>query len=211
MTSRFTGPSRLSIETPDPYDYEPGEPDPAWNLTQLADFYGTDKGNIDHLYTPAYESLLSHWRDSKISILEVGIACGASLKMWHSYFRNGSIFGVDHNKNCAKLCSKYERVNIRIGNAKRVRFKEMFEVVIDDASHVPEDIIDIWLNLWKNVRKGGYYFIEDVDCVGNEAYRRLFPDRPDSDFDKGKLERLISTIKNIGEVSYHGNLIAIRK
>ena len=53
----------LSLGITEPFDYEPGAADPSWSLTQIADWYGTDKGSITHGYTNTYAELFKHLRD----------------------------------------------------------------------------------------------------------------------------------------------------
>ena len=46
-------------------------------------------------YTEIYERLFFPWKEEPIKIFEIGVAEGGSLKMWHAYFPQARIFGVD--------------------------------------------------------------------------------------------------------------------
>ena len=63
-------------------------------LTQLALKYGTDKAS--HRFTRHYNMLFCKGRNDVRRVLEVGVFGGASIKMWHEYFPNATIFGVDN-------------------------------------------------------------------------------------------------------------------
>ena len=63
-------------------------------LTQLALKYGTDKAS--HRFTRHYNMLFCKGRNDIRRVLEVGVFGGASIKMWHEYFPNATIFGVDN-------------------------------------------------------------------------------------------------------------------
>ena len=65
-------------------------------MCDLAKKYGTDK--YEHGYTKIYHSLMSRKKESKISILEMGIYNGRSIKMWEEFFQNGLICGVDNGR-----------------------------------------------------------------------------------------------------------------
>lgn len=158
----------------DPVDYTPeGQPE-GDDLTSLADWYKTDKGNIKHLYTPIYERLMTSRRNDEIDMLEIGVACGCSLKMWSHYFLQGRITGLDVRPECRNLCKGYENIEIVIGDACEYKPGKQFNFIIDDGSHVSLDIVKTWENLWKHVKPGGLYIIEDTKCTHNPQYQKLF-------------------------------------
>ena len=49
-----------------------------------------------------------------------------------------------------------------------------FQIIIDNGSHLPSDIIKTFNNLWRNLKDGGFYIIEDLACTHNEAYCRKY-------------------------------------
>lgn len=164
-------------------------------LTELANLYGTDKGTIGpnpnwepHNYTDIYEAYLARYRYSAITILEIGLGVtglrwettivqgrntgGASVKMWHDYFPNARIYGIDINP-CPDL--NKDRITTFVadqGNLEDLQsFVETtqeieFDIIIDDGSHRP-DHQQISLGFFfKRLKGGGLYFIEDLLANG---------------------------------------------
>ena len=138
------------------------------NLTEIADYYETDKGNIKHLYTPIYESVIGNLKN--INLLEIGIANGCSLKAWSHYYPGSKITGIDINPNCKILCKDNDKINIIISDVLEYEFNEKYHVIIDDGSHIPRDMIKSFTKLWNNVKSGGYYIIEDMNACKNVNY-----------------------------------------
>ena len=77
-------------------------------LTEIADSFihsdsggnGIDKGtirNAGHSYTYFYDKLFTPLRNKPILMLEIGVCGGFSLKMWHEYFDQAVIIGLDIN------------------------------------------------------------------------------------------------------------------
>ena len=64
-------------------------------LDELALLYGTDKSSLDHNYTETYDRLFHSLRNAQITLLEIGVSSGASLKMWLDYFPLAHIVGFD--------------------------------------------------------------------------------------------------------------------
>lgn len=63
-------------------------------LEKLVDNTKTDK-NTTHSYLPLYQELLEKKRDSAKNVLEVGIYDGGSIKLWHDFFVNATVYGLD--------------------------------------------------------------------------------------------------------------------
>lgn len=167
--------SAYSVDWTTPVDYDP-EPlaDPARaSLTEIADHYKTDKGTIRHNYTPVYEKYLEPLRTrTGLRLLEVGVACGASLKAWSVYFRDASVIGVDIREECRELCRRFPKIEIRICDSRREAQPEPFDVIVDDGSHISADIVEMFRTNWPSLKPGGYYFIEDLKCTHNPLYPR---------------------------------------
>ena len=164
-----------SLDTTPPADYEPLQAIDyaAASLTEIADHYKTDKGSIKHRYTAVYERYLAPLRGRPgVRLLEIGVACGASLKMWSRYFRDARVVGVDVRPECASLCRNYPGISIRIGDARAARQPETFDVIVDDGSHISADIVDAFRANWPSLVAGGLYFIEDLKCTHNPLYPR---------------------------------------
>lgn len=172
-------------------------------LTELANYHGTDKGTIGpstewgaQNYTDIYQSYLESYRAKPVSILEIGLGVlgdrwearivhgrnegGASLKMWYDYFPKGRILGVDVNA-CPHLDN--DRIGTFVADQGKVAELQSvidaaegteFDVIIDDGSHRP-DHQQISLGfLFKFLKSGGLYFIEDLmpNGLGDNASGR---------------------------------------
>ena len=164
-----------------------------YSLTELADKHFSDKGTFKHNYTKVYQRFLEKLRKDKINLLEIGVAEGGSCMMWLDYFANGKIFGADYysrddlkkyyllnpyisnsadSKN--KLISRMDKVfnherfyflQLDQSKAKELEgIDQNFDVIIDDGSHIHGDIQLTFGTLAPKVKKGGFYFIEDLNC-----------------------------------------------
>ncbi len=135
-------------------------------LTDLADKYGTDKSSA-HYYTEVYEYFFLPIKDKARKICEIGIWEGASLKMLRDYFPRACIYGIDIN-DASSLNS--DRIRTFIADqANRTQLKsfidtygEDFDIIIDDAGHTMEQQQVSFGCLFKYVKPGGYYIIEEM-------------------------------------------------
>jgi len=124
---------------------------------------GGDKGNL-HTYISTYERILAPYRSKNISLLEIGVARGHSLKLWQKYFsKNSKILGIDVLPECLKF--KKENIDIIINYAHRPEnyTNKKFDIIIDDGSHVFKDQELCFKLLFnKHLINGGIYIIEDI-------------------------------------------------
>ena len=148
------------------------------NLDFLANYYITDKGNkygSAHNYVQYYKKYFNKIKDKSLNILEIGIAAGSSLKMWSSYFTNSKIYGIDINSECMEIKSfmdnSFNNVELMLGDASVYDFGNLkFDIIIDDGSHLPVDMINTYNNLKKKLVKNGIYVIEDLKTCENTKY-----------------------------------------
>lgn len=144
-------------------------------LVEIGKYQGTDKINEEHSfaklsYLDIYDMYFRTFRDKNISLLEIGVKDGASLRTWKSYFQSGSIFGIDIDPQCKELAE--ERINIEIGSQDDLGFltncfgsDKKFDVIIDDGSHINNFTIFSFEYLFANrLNSGGIYIIEDLQC-----------------------------------------------
>ena len=64
-------------------------------LEYLAFKFGTDKSKDDHKYTDLYGTIYHQGRSKVKNVLEVGVAAGQSIQVWHEFFPNANIYGID--------------------------------------------------------------------------------------------------------------------
>ena len=195
------------------------------DLLFLANHYGSDKGTLfqpQHGYTKYYQRYFQSLRKRHLKILEIGIARGSSLKTWASYFTQAKIDGIDINRNCRSLCQEFENVSILIGDAASFDFGDrVYDIVIDDGSHLAGDIVDTWDNLQNHVHDETIYVIEDIHATADQNYLRAFlekrrPDMKEEDWLKTHgFERIAAFLMKLSqshEVWSHEDKIAfIRK
>lgn len=123
---------------------------------------GGDKGT-HHSYIEVYEKEMS--KTKNISLLEIGVQFGYSIKMWQEYFDNSWISGIDIDLNkiifddlenvFACDATDSNKINKIFNNKK-------FDYIIDDGSHKVEDQIKSFDILFPRLNSGGKYFIEDI-------------------------------------------------
>ena len=139
-------------------------------LQQIGRRHKTDKGSHHFkgiTYLHIYDLYLRHLRDKPVSILELGVKNGASLKMWRDYFPHGKIFGLDLNPACKKFeGGRIKHIEIGFQDDRNVLDKLIkfapFDIILDDCSHLNVPTIKTFNYLWNHVRPGGLYIIEDL-------------------------------------------------
>lgn len=121
----------------------------------------TDKASY-HQYLDFYEKNLPD-RKFKGRLLEIGILQGASIKMWHEYYPNAEIVGVDIDHRHAIDVPGAKMLVADATKSYDVEPLGMFDIIIDDGSHFTADQQDSFnLLYYKQLNKGGYYIIEDL-------------------------------------------------
>lgn len=165
-------------------------------LDLLARKYGTDKRTNDpgqiiyHGYTPIYEELFSPIRYNAINLLEIGIREGWSHFMWHEYFPNGIIYGIDNFSDIAYhlrqispediLSLEKDRLKFFIGDASDHKilnkyFKQInFDIIIDDGSHKTIEQFNSFKYLFNLIKPNGFYFIEDLNPEQQRRFKDYF-------------------------------------
>ena len=124
-------------------------------------------------YLPFYDALFAPLREQPISMLEIGVQNGGSLETWSAFFTAAQVFvGCDIDPKCAELRYDDARVKIVVGDAntnqayqKILLESQSFDIVIDDGSHVSNDVISSFINYFPHVKPGGVYVIEDTHCL----------------------------------------------
>lgn len=151
--------------------------DMAESLLDIGKRNGTDKANPQRVMLEAYDQHLSEAREREITLVEIGVLDGNSLRMWRDYFPRGNINGVDISPDAARHEDKRNRIRVFIGSQNDRDFlKKMIDevghpdVVIDDGSHRAEDQIISMSVLWPLVKPGGWYIVEDIHTSYFEEY-----------------------------------------
>lgn len=137
--------------------------------------YG-DKGTV-HSYIEVYEQLLAPFRETAQHVLEIGALAGHSIRMWEHYFVRAAVHGVDISTRpvggrfdlepmIAEGTHHIHIFDATVAEQVEAHFQGiMFEVIIDDASHVFEHQMAMYANLRTHLSPGGIYIIEDIEDI----------------------------------------------
>lgn len=147
-----------------------------YDLQNLCIKYSCDK--LDHEYVEIYQKYFANIKNNDLNILEIGISDGASLKVWSDYFVNSNIIGVDIKKVDIKK-KDLNRKNITIYQGsqsdknlinKIIEIHKNFDIIIDDGSHYPKDVIKSFELLFPVLNINGLYFVEDMQTSYNHFF-----------------------------------------
>jgi len=153
-------------------------------------------------YFNIYNENFSKYKNKKITILEIGVFNGGSLKMWQNYFSPDSlIVGID----IIPKCKKYEKDNIKIyiGDQTDKNFLNSVikdigkpDIIIDDGGHTSNQQITSFDYLFKYLNNQAIYLVEDT----HSSYHLKFQDRQDGltfmDYAKSLSDQLNLWYKN---------------
>lgn len=143
-----------------------------YNLTQIADYFKSDKGSLTfhkHLYTVIYETILMPYYNKEINLLEIGLGGieTPSLNMWREYFGiKVNIYGFDIDPKFHNYKNK-NNIKIYIGDQSNLQDLEKcrennYDIIIDDGSHDSGHQQISFKELWRCLKSGGVYIIEDL-------------------------------------------------
>jgi len=152
-------------------------------ITEIAEIYKTDKKKSadHHNYVEIYDNWFGPIKDKVTDFLEIGILKhpmtnlfpyeGASLLMWNDFFTNATINGMDINDHRGMNKHGKDRIKIHLGDqGDRERLKNLMEsdigkpmdIIIDDGSHWMHHQQISLASLFKYLKPGGIYVIEDL-------------------------------------------------
>lgn len=152
-------------------------------LEELMYKYGSDKSKDDHGYTDFYQMIFDPIRLQVRNVTEVGTSAGQSIQAWYHYFSNAQIFAYDWEtmESMAKVAHELnDRVQYREANLLGLHFDlqtdaglydETMDVIVEDAMHAPKQQQDFLQKLWRLIKPGGYYIIEDIAYPNDESRR----------------------------------------
>ncbi|KAM5342842.1 hypothetical protein ACJ41O_013808 [Fusarium nematophilum] len=173
----------------------PNTTEPAQNSTTSPDGtsfkdvalkHGTDKVTA-HKYHFMYDKYLKPLQAKPVKLLEIGLGCnmaygpGASYYTWLEFLPGVELYFIENDVECAEKYKKETAdARIAIGDQADIKFLQrfsteatngsLFDVIIDDGGHFMKQQITSLEQLWKVIKPGGVYVIEDLQTSYWENY-----------------------------------------
>lgn len=142
------------------------------SLVEMAKHYDTDKQYEHNYFEIAYDDLFSPIKDSVNTFVEIGIAHGQSLLLWRDFFPNCNVIGLDIDvDNAKKRLENVDKTRIDFIQIDQSKEEELdifskkytnIDVILDDGSHKMRDQQLTLGKLFKTLKPGGIYIIEDL-------------------------------------------------
>jgi hypothetical protein len=140
------------------------------SLASLAEKYYTDKHYGHDYFNQIYQKLFIGIKKSATKIVELGVHEGQSINIWRDFFINAKIIGIDCQISRAQIDNpeRIELLEYTIGynnNKDLVHFCENnkdIDLFIDDGSHTMRDQQEVFGKVFKSIKSGGIYIIEDL-------------------------------------------------
>jgi cephalosporin hydroxylase len=140
-------------------------------LKELVDNSKTDK-NTTHSYLDLYQELLVNKKETAKNVLEIGIYHGGSIKLWHDFFTNATVYGLDiiPIENLWTEIKNKENIILGCFDAyDETFFKDellnkniKFDFILDDGPHTLESMKQFIKLYSQLITDDGILIIEDV-------------------------------------------------
>lgn len=192
----------------------------------------TNDGKVIHKwvhYFPIYERHFAWYRNKSLTFLEIGVARGGSLPMWHRFFGPmAKIVGIDIEVKCRRL--EGPGTFVRIGDQSDESFLQSVidefgvpDVVLDDGSHHMHHISKSFEFLYPRMPKNGVYMVEDLHTAYWEEYggglsqpgtfinlAKTFIDQLNADHSRGQVAPGLITRQTYG-ISFYDSIAVLEK
>lgn len=176
-------------------------------LDQICLHHQTDKASQHeykgHNYAQFYEQVFGHLRNTEIRLLEVGVGGAQSIKSWLEFFPKALVHGVDlvNGTNPWNTVGEkpHPRYRFATGDQGSAEFWKNFvldyggdfDIFIDDGSHFNHHVIPCFDSMWRHIRRGGFYAVEDLEVAYSAGSIFLTPGWPHHmDWVKTKLDAM---------------------
>jgi hypothetical protein len=151
-------------------------------MIDLIDNTRTDK-NTCHSYLPVYQKLFESKKYDNNNILEIGIGApkqnkenGGSIQLWHDYFENSIIYGLDIydisvmneeiiNKERIKLYTSVDAYDKEFIQNTFIKNSIKFDILIDDGPHTLDSMIFFVKHYLPLLKDDGILVIEDIPDI----------------------------------------------
>ena len=172
------------------------------DLNYLCEYFNSDKGEkfknqyakpskqedkkiIAHGYAKIYEKYLKEHKDKNLNIIELGSFYGNASAAFYFYFKNSQIYSADINPDMYLYRSKrlknfFTDTSSRASIEKNIISRNIkFDLIIEDASHMLKDQIISLFILFKNLKSGGFFIVEEIDFPEKREDMRFGQEFPD--------------------------------
>ncbi len=127
-------------------------------------------------YFPVYEAHFARFVNRPMTFIEIGCGAGGSLQLWKRYLGPfAQIVGIDNSDRAKKF--EEDQIAIRIGDQKDSQFLSDVlrefgtpDVVLDDGSHIMQDVTESFQYLYPRTGPGGVYVVEDLHTAYWDEY-----------------------------------------
>ena len=191
------------------------------SLLEIVDNSKTDK-NTKHSYLDLYQKILVTKEDTATNILEIGILDGGSIKLWHDYFKNATIFALDimninnvwteiKNKERIILYTSHDAYDIERFKTTFLDKNIKFDILIDDGPHTFDSMV-MFIKLYSQIMTSdGILIIEDVpDWKWIKQLKDVVPDKLkqyikvyDLRSNKNRFDDIVFTIDKCNNLTEH--------
>ena len=172
------------------------------NLNFLCEHFNSDKGEnfvnqyaqpskqdkkiiTAHGYAKIYDKYLSESKNNISNVIELGSFYGNASAALFFYLKNSKIYSADINPDMYLYSSKrlinfYTDTSSRASIEKNILEKNIkYDLIIEDASHMLKDQILSFFILFKSLKQGGLFFIEEIDFPEKREDMRTGQELPD--------------------------------
>lgn len=142
-------------------------------LEDVLNEMGSDKGTKNgarHSYASFYDKFLKERKDDNLTILEIGICSGFSIKTWEKYCPNSIIIGLDIDDKSHLNSDRV--ITYKLDQSKEYELKHFvdeckknnytFDFILDDGSHHMYDQQITLGYFFPLLKSKGVYFLEDL-------------------------------------------------
>ena len=172
------------------------------DLNFLCEFFNSDKGEkfknqydkpskdkkeevVSHGYAKIYEKYFYKYKEKRLNIIELGSFYGNASAAFFFFFKNSQIYSADINPDMYIYRSKRLK-NFFTDTSSRssiendiIKKNVKFDLIIEDASHMLKDQIISLFILFKILKPGGYFIIEEIDFPEKREDMRVNQEFPD--------------------------------
>ena len=145
----------------------------------FAQHANANKTSLWESYFPIYEKWLRPFKESKPSLLKIGIHEGDLLEVFKKYLKNASaIVGCDIDPKVDELFPDDPCIQIITGNASEGKtFQSVatkspsgFDIIIDDGSHRSLETISNFILYFQLLKPGGIYILTNMQYAYHQEY-----------------------------------------